>query len=299
VQAEPHRRDGPSVLCTDDPSLRAHLNDSGLNSCKNRKDYGMMKKLIAVFLVLCVCAMMAAAGAEADYTGTWFLTKVIVQDMELDPSSLGVGMCVELKADGTAEFTTLNYTLLHVEKGSWAEKDGKLAYAGEEGTTVEFAPEGEALKMGMSEIDYIFEKNGAEPLKVPQKVALESNSDLNGVWALNLIGLNETLYQPAYFGINGSMYYICQDGTVSELVVPEEGDPSETYLIYDLVDGSLVAKQEVEGIAVTIEIVKLDNGMMVEYVSSVNGTYEFYCQYFCTLEELAELAAMAEAEVGQ
>lgn len=257
-----------------------------------------MKKLIAVMMVLCMFAMMAAAGAEADYTGTWFMTKGGMGDLFVSPADMGVAMSLELKADDKAELTTLSYTLLHVEKGSWAEADGTITFAGEEGSMIHFTVDGETMKATISDLEFYFEKTGAEPLKAPEKVAIQDAGELNGMWALDLVSTGETLFQPKEAGIDGSLFYLCRDGVVTEFMIPndENGEMSKFEMACELKDGELTTAQtEASGVLVNISFVKLDNGTMTMY-HHMEGldTVAFHCSLYCTLEEFDQVSAEPE-----
>ena len=62
-----------------------------------------MKKLIALFLILCMACALIPAWAEEDVTGEWTLYQMGMGGTMFDAKTLGMNVVMNLKADGTLE----------------------------------------------------------------------------------------------------------------------------------------------------------------------------------------------------
>ena len=62
-----------------------------------------MKKLIVLFLILCMACMLISAGAEEDITGEWTLYQMGMGGVMFDAKTLGMNIVMNIRADGTME----------------------------------------------------------------------------------------------------------------------------------------------------------------------------------------------------
>ena len=112
-----------------------------------------MKKLISLALIILVI-ICAAAFADQDVTGTWYLSSYSMGGTAYNPADLGGGMTMELNADGTCTMTPSGGMGDTVTQGTWTydgfsltvtTDDSSIVMGVENDSVSAYLPDGSAM----------------------------------------------------------------------------------------------------------------------------------------------------------
>lgn len=140
----------------------------------------MMKKLLSVILALCMVCLMGAALAENAATGVvgmWYLKTVQNGTMNVDASTVGMVITLEVKEDASFTMDAMGT----VTNGTWELKDNTLALTAE-GTTIEATYADETLTMAQGENQMIFTKEEQKALTLAPVKENAAEEEFEGNW---------------------------------------------------------------------------------------------------------------------
>ena len=189
-----------------------------------------MKRIIAFFLILSLCAALIPAVAEdSSLVGTWYVTAAKIDNMEvqvIDPEVI----TLTLNEDGT--FVRAIASLGLSDAGTWSSTESVLSLTSDNQTT-EVRIVGDTLDYVVDTDTYTLSRTPAEPVSLPAAVAAESMDAFNGTWT-------------PYAAITSGLYMILDDENVAVFgrIQIENGSIS---FLFDSGNGEYAADGPYEG----------------------------------------------------
>ncbi len=147
-----------------------------------------MKKLIALFLILCMACALIPAGAEEDVTGEWTLYQMGMGGTMFDAKTLGMNVVMNLKADGTLEQKGEIQGQNMDGTGTWTLEGNQLTISfGKTPRTYTLADGRLTLEQDGQEAVFVKEIPAAQDEKTekPKTVAAGKEDDFFGSWRLD------------------------------------------------------------------------------------------------------------------
>ena len=143
-----------------------------------------MKKLVCVFLALCLAAMLVPALAEDDFTGVWYLNRAKTQGIDMRVISDEIQMTIHIKEDGTSEiFSLLPGGEPQTESGSWVYEDGKITITNPvDGSVTRLEYAGGEISVEASGTLMILTREQYTPYVQPAAVKAETMDAFFGTW---------------------------------------------------------------------------------------------------------------------
>ena len=142
-----------------------------------------MKKLTALFLILCMACMLVPALAEEDVTGDWTLYQMGIGGTMFDASTLGMDIVMHVNADGTVvqngEIAGQNMD----GSGTWTLEGDTLTIAmGKTPKVYTFADGMLSLEQDGKTVVFMKEAPAAEKFEKPETAAAAKEEDFFGSW---------------------------------------------------------------------------------------------------------------------
>ena len=157
-----------------------------------------MKKLLSLILALAMLLGCVAFAEGVDYTGTWVVTGLVVEElgMKMGPNALqqaGMDATMTLNADGTAVLTFEG----EAEDGAWVANENGVAITDASATTMNAVYQDEMLILEEAGQKMMFTREGAAPAiaeeEAPTILANVDPKEFEGQWLLtkaNLMGMD-------------------------------------------------------------------------------------------------------------
>lgn len=188
-----------------------------------------MKKIAALLLALAMMLGCVAFAEGVDYVGTWVLTGVEEEGMQMGPEMLtmfGMSMVLGVNADGTVTMSMMG----EEDAGTWAVTENGIAIT-DEIETVELVYQDEILVMNQESTLLMFTREGAAPaVASAAEAAVLAGVDpaaFEGQWLLttaNVFGMDMPAEEMGvYMALvlsQGSALFATQEGT-GELATEE------------------------------------------------------------------------------
>jgi hypothetical protein len=149
-----------------------------------------MKKLIVLFLILCMACMLISAGAEEDITGEWTLYQMGIGGVMFDAKTLGMNIVMNIRADGTMEQKGEIQGQNMDGSGTWTLEGNELTISmGKTPKIYTFADGKLTVEKDGQEAVFVKETPAPKDEKAekPKTVAAGKEDDFFGSWRLEWI----------------------------------------------------------------------------------------------------------------
>lgn len=237
-----------------------------------------MKRMITLLLALILSlSVLSFAAAEADVTGTWYLTEGVADGFSLDASLLGLDWHFTLRADGNCEFyadgdeVTIPWTL-----------SGNLLTLHGVNEPIIVNLEGDQLVIHMDDVALIFTRGQSDSDSVSDSVSISnapanaranvSQADFQGTWTAHTVEMMGMQLPLENTGM-GMEITIDGDSAVSALIEGGERDTVTNSLRYEGSCCIVVAKNSSEN---DIPLYILDDGDMLCIYADEDMEINFY-----------------------
>ncbi len=211
-----------------------------------------MKKLFALLLALAMLLGCAAFAEAVDYVGTWVLTGIEANGIQMGPSMLSamkMEMTMTFNADGTA---VLKAQSEEAEDGKWAATETGVSLTDASGVTDVLVYRDEMLLIEQEGAAMMFTREGAAPAVAEESgIAVLANVDpkeFEGWWMLTELSMMDMELPAESLG----MYMALKLSEGGGIIMVKEGEdePTNAPVAYVI--------SEVEGVG-TVAVVSVVN----------------------------------------
>lgn len=219
-----------------------------------------MKKflsLLAALVMLLGCT--AVAETVVDYTGTWVVTGLEAEGVQMGASMLsafGMDITMTLNADGTAQLVAAG----EVEDGAWVVNETGVAVTDASGTTMNAVYRDEMLVIEQEGMAMLLTREGAAPAVAEEPAAtVLANVDpaaFEGQWLLTSASMMGMDFPAESLGLYMAM--VLSEGSGIFGTTDENGEMISTGVTYTV--------YESEGVGTALDINVLDPETGVETV---------------------------------
>lgn len=243
-----------------------------------------MKKLVSLVLSMALLLMCAAAFAENDFLGEWYLKTVTSGDQSMDVAAMGITGTMVLEESGRATVAFVGEETV----GSWqADENGNLVITMEDSPATAIVTDTE-LKLVSDEMEMVFTREQAEGIVLADRNPAASAEDFNGTWKCayaSVAGITmdaNALISQATDGDEGIPIMTMKDGVLSMDGEDITGLGTEN-IEMEYKDGAYLYSMDFEGFTISFETYMLQDGMLcfsVDMGEQIN-------LYFTRVEDVA------------
>lgn len=161
-----------------------------------------MKKLISLFLILCMACMLIPAMAEDSAAGTWYLAELTQEGKTVNPSTVGMSWTITLDANGNATSIMVMGDDNEEHTGTWTQDGANVTVTiDDEPASFVFADGKLSISMG-EEAQMVFtqEESAAAGITVADVNAGAAVEDFNGVWTPKYAGVSGMVVDASLIG---------------------------------------------------------------------------------------------------
>ena len=233
-----------------------------------------MKKLFSLVLALCMACMLIPAMAEESVAGTWYVFRMNMKGVDINPADMGMTWTLTLNEDGTFASAMGMMGQNEETNGTWTFEDGKVNITTDGNTQSLIYADG-TLTIDMGE-----EGNAVFSQEVPQAsakgavVAAESEDAFLGEWDIAGVDMMGMYMTKDMLGSAGMQNFSVKLTVVPGKVTIASSDPSTgevQSMEYEtaLVDGKLTIKIDMSEAAAAAESAGLDLSSITDGISSI------------------------------
>ena len=157
-----------------------------------------MKKLISLFLILCLACMLIPAVAEEALTGEWYLKSMKMGEQEYDAAAMGVNIVMTLDEDGTATMTMPDSP--DPVTGTWTLDGDQFTLSIADEAPVTGTVTAEAIELEQEGQIMIFTKEAPAAIVVADAKAAESVEDFYGTYSIAYVDMEDRLMDMSSLG---------------------------------------------------------------------------------------------------
>ena len=263
-----------------------------------------MKKLISLVLILCMACMLVPAVAEDGVTGTWYIAKVNMGGVDINPADMGMEWTMTFSEDGT--FTNVMNMMGQSQEttGTWALEDGNLSITTEGNTqSLPFADGTITIDMG-EEGNAVFTREAPQASAKAAVVAAESEDAFLGDWdiaAIEMMGmyLNKDMFSSMNMDSFSVKMTIVPGKATIATGDPNTGEVQSQEYDTTFADGKLTITIDMTAAAEAAEAIGLDLSSLMDGVSTIQLLEDgnlLYGMNFMGMELGVYLAPVAAAE---
>ena len=239
-----------------------------------------MKKLISLFLVLCMACMLIPAMADESVVGTWYLKDITMGDQVISPSLLGMSMSFEFKEDGTLTILTSYGDEPETDTGAWTQDGAAVTITGEgedgsQSFTLQLADGVLSMEQDGSLMNFTQEEPAAAEAQATT-VAAESEEAFLGTWQLTsmeIMGKEVPTALLGSFGLDMNLTLTVEAGKAS-LIAAVFGESQEETFATSFADGKLTLAKE--GTDESISIALTADGRLAFVLPISEQTFSVY-----------------------
>lgn len=221
-----------------------------------------MKKLISLFLILCMACMLVPALAEDSLVGTWYLKEGIENGQTVDISLFGMSMTFDFREDGTFDAAIAFGGEEEKGSGTWT-LDGETVTMTINGQDQVGSFVGGVFNMEMNGATMVFSKEApAEAAPAAATVEASGEEAFFGTWkigSVEVMGQNVPVDMLSSFGLDLSITLTVEAGKAS-LGIDMNGESKSTDVTTAFKDGKLSL---VEGSTEVSQLALTDNGQLL------------------------------------
>lgn len=151
-----------------------------------------MKKLLAVVLALTLSCLAFSALAEETILGEWYLTKLTMGEVEIDPTMMGMAIAMTVREDGTGVLSTTQEGQEQTKELTWENRDGQIVMT-VDSDEIPVVLEDGLLKLQSAEGGMIMSREAPAAAAAPTPVAAESADVFLGAWRVSKIDMDGQL----------------------------------------------------------------------------------------------------------
>ena len=147
-----------------------------------------MKRITALLLALAfACALLPALAASEEIAGIWYLLKMEMDDIQIEPVEMGMSVTMTLNEDGTAKFVSVhNDGEIDEEEGTWVAEEG-IFITNADKTAEYVLTDGILHGVDPNGLNAFFAREQPELEPLPAAIPAESEEAFLGDWDLTRV----------------------------------------------------------------------------------------------------------------
>lgn len=157
-----------------------------------------MKKLISLFLIMCLACMLIPAVAEEALTGEWYMKSMKMGEQEYDAAALGVNIVMTLSEDGTAAMTMPDSP--DPVTGTWTLDGDQITLNVADEAPITGKVTAEAIALEQEGQIMLFTKEAPVAIVVADAKAAESVEDFYGEYSVAYVDMEGRLMDMSSLG---------------------------------------------------------------------------------------------------